>query len=515
MTCIWRLAVLLILGGFTSPVHAGEVTLERVQASIPELNRFAEQIQTKTGVPGIGIAVVFQDRVVHVAGHGIRELGTQDRVGPDTVFQLASVSKPVATTVLAALVGDGVIGWDDRLIDHDPGFRMYDPWVTREVTFRDMLCHRSGLPDHAGDHLEDIGYDRAAVLFRLRYEKPASSFRSTHAYTNFGFTEAGVAGAIAAKMNWEDLAANKLFQPLGMTSSSFRYADYAAAKDRAKLHVRIDGKWIAKYSRQPDAQSPAGGASSTPRDMANWLRLQLNDGKFNGKPVIAAKALGETHLPQIISHAPANPSTERTSFYGLGWNVGYDDAGRVRLSHSGAFGLGAGTCVMMLPGEGLGIVVMTNGMPIGVAEAVCATFFDLVMNGKIDKDWLAVMKPAFDALLAPEYGTTVDYTKPVEKPTPALPSAAYVGVYRNEYFGDLEVAEKGGALELRLGPKLNAYDLKHYDRDVFIYQPEGENAAGPSGVTFLVGPDRKAMRVLIENLNKHGQGTFTREVMMK
>src|SRR5262249_32104437 len=158
--------------------------------------------------------------------YGVREVGTQDRVGPDTVFQLASVSKPLATTVLAALAGEGIIGWDDLLIDHDPGFRMYDPWVTREVTFRDMLFHRSGLADHAGGLLEDIGYGREEVLFRLRYEKPASSFRSTHAYTNFGFTESGVAGAMAAKTNWEDLAAKKLFEPLGMTSSSYRYADF-------------------------------------------------------------------------------------------------------------------------------------------------------------------------------------------------------------------------------------------------------------------------------------------------
>lgn len=506
---------LLLLGVFVSSASAADVTAARVQASIPELDRFAEQVLQKTGVPGMGVAVVYKDRIVHVKGYGVRDAGTQDRVGPGTVFQIASLSKPLATTVLAAIVGEGIIGWDDRLIDHDPGFRMYDPWVTREVTFRDMLCHRSGLPDHAGDHLEDIGYDRAEVLLRLRYEKPASSFRSTHAYTNFGFTEAGVAGAMAAKSTWEDLAAKKLFQPLGMASSSFRHADYASAKDRAKLHVRIDGKWAAKWSREPDAQSPAGGASSTPRDMAQWLRVQLNAGTFDGKQVIAAKALGETHVPQIITHAPANPAVERAGFYGLGWNVGYDDAGRVRLSHSGAFSLGAATCVMMLPGEGLGIVVLTNGMPIGVPEAVCATYLDLVLNGKIEKDWVAAMKPLFDSLMAPDYGTTVDYTKPVAKPAPALTNGAYVGSFTNDYFGELEVVEKDGALMLLLGPKKTPYALKHYDRDVFTYQPPGENAYGRSGVTFLVGADGKALRVLVENLDKNGQGTFTRRIAKK
>jgi CubicO group peptidase (beta-lactamase class C family) len=488
---------------------AADVTPQGVEAVLPELDRLVEQTLKKTGVPGLAIAVVCKERVIHLKGFGVRQAGTDERVDADTVFQLASVSKAMASTVLAALVGERLMGWDDRVIDHNPGFRLSDPFVTREVTLRDLLCHRSGLPDHGGDLLEDLGYGRAEVLRRLRLERLASSFRSRFAYTNFGYTEAAVAGARAAGSAWEDLAAEKLFGPLGMRSSSFRFADYAAAENRARLHVRAGGAWVARYTRQPDAQSPAGGASSTARDLSRWLRLHLLGGKFDGKQLIAAGALAETHRPQVISHPPGDPRTDRAGFYGLGWNVGYDD-GRVRLGHSGGFGLGAATAVSLLPAEGLGIAVLTNAAPVGVPEAVSASFFDLVLKGKVEKDWLEVFRPAFAALARPAYGTATDYTKPPAPKSPPLPSEAYLGTYRNDYFGDLEVVRRDGALLLRIGPGKKTFALWHWDRDVFAYQPEGEMAGGPSGVTFWIGPGRRATRVVVEDLDIHGQGTFTR-----
>lgn len=162
----------------TQAQPGGGGTEQKVAAALPELDRFAGQLLKKTGVPGMAVAVVHKGQVVHLKGYDVREVGQAAPIDADTVFQLASVSKPLAATVLAALVGERVIDWDDRVIDHDPGFRLLDPWVTRELTLRDLLCHRSGLADHAGDLLEDVGFDRAEVLHRLRFYKPASSFRS-------------------------------------------------------------------------------------------------------------------------------------------------------------------------------------------------------------------------------------------------------------------------------------------------------------------------------------------------
>src|SRR6516164_63669 len=172
-----------------------QITEQTVRTALPALDKLVGQALQKTGIPGVAIAVVYKDRAIYQKGFGARETGKSERVDADTVFQLASVSKPIASTVVAALVGEKVVSWDDPITLHDPGFQMYDPWVTREVTLRDMFAHRSGLPDHAGDRLEDLGYDRKAILSRLRYQKPSSSFRSHYAYTNFGFAEAAVAAA--------------------------------------------------------------------------------------------------------------------------------------------------------------------------------------------------------------------------------------------------------------------------------------------------------------------------------
>ena len=474
------------------------------------LDRIVADSMRRTGVPGMAVGVVHKDAVVYLKGFGVREAGAPAAVGPDTVFQLASLSKPIASTVVAALVGDNRVAWDDPIVMHDPAFAMREPWVTSQVTLRDMFCHRSGLPDHAGDKVEDLGFDRAEVLHRLRYQRPASSFRSEYAYTNFGLTAAAVAAAMASGKSWEDLSAERLYGRLGMANTSSRFADFVGSANHARGHVRQDGVWVAKYVRDADAQSPAGGASSSARDMARWLRLQLGRGSVDGNEIVAAKALDETHRPQIVSNPPANPMIDRAGFYGLGWNVSYDAQGRVLWGHSGGFNLGAGTCVNVLPGEDLAVIALTNGAPVALAEAVCRSALDIMLTGAVEKDWLALFGRLMEKAMAPDYGTEIDYTKPPAAPSPALPAAAYIGSYRSDLFGDARVTATGSALTLALGPKQAAFPLRHFSRDVFTYQPDGENAAGLSAVTFTVGAGQTATGVTIENLDVNGQGDFVR-----
>jgi CubicO group peptidase (beta-lactamase class C family) len=488
---------------------------ERIEAALAALDDLVRDTLQQTGVPGLSLAVVHGERIVALKGFGVRQAGKGEAVDDDTVFQLASVSKPIAATVVAALAGDGKVAWDDPIVRHDPEFAMPDAWVTREITLRDMFCHRSGLPPHAGDTLEDIGYGRREVLHRLRYVKPATSFRSRYGYTNFGLTAAAVAAAKAGGTSWEELSAERLYRPLGMGSTSSRFADFKAAPNRAVGHVQQDGQWVAKYTRDPDAQSPAGGVSSSARDLAQWLRLQLGRGKVDGREIVKAAALDETHRPQIVKTPAANPMTERSSFSGLGWDIGTDEQGSIRWSHSGGFNLGAATCVNVLPAAQLGIVVLTNTAPIGVPEAICRSFLDLATIGKVERDWLALFGEAMAAAMAPDYGTAIDYAKPPLRPTDkgrtdALAADAYAGNYHSELYGRIAVARIDRGLALRLGPRQQPYALRHFDRDVFTYQPVGENAFGPSAVTFQVGAAGAATAVTIENLDTTGQGRFER-----
>lgn len=489
------------------------VTREQVESVLPQLEQYVKEAMHRTGVPGIAVTVVFHDEVLYLKGFGVRKAGENQPVDADTVFQLASLSKPIASTIVAGVVGDKVVSWDDPIIKHDPGFQMDNPYVTQEVTLRDMFSHRSGLPDHAGDLLEDLGFDRATTLYRLRYLPTYDNFRSVYAYTNFGLTEGAVAAAKASGKAWEYLAEQRLYQRLGMNHTSSRFADYESASNRALLHVEENGKWVAKYTRDPDTESPAGGVSSTVRDLAKWMRLQLGNGVYAGEQVIDADALAETHRPQIIRvpPPPANPATDRAGLYGLGWNVDYNQQEGIQLGHSGAFNLGAATNVRLLPSEQLGIIALTNGHPIGVPEAIGRAFFDLVLYGKVQQDWIKLYGQLFAIVNQPPYGTTIDYTKPPAHPTPALPFTAYVGTYFNDFFGEIGVETKNGGLVLELGPNKEAFAMGHYDGNIFYYQPAGENAYGLSGVTFTIGGGKKATSVLVENLNVASPGTFIRK----
>jgi CubicO group peptidase (beta-lactamase class C family) len=484
------------------------VTSEQVTHAVQELEKLAKKQIQENGLPGLAIAVVFQDEVVYAKGFGVRDTSAKVPVDADTVFQLASLSKPIGSTVVAELVGEGKITWDSKLSALDPTFAMFDPWVTREITVRDMYAHRSGLPEHAGDLLEDLGFTRAEILHRLRYQHPASSFRSHYAYTNFGMTEGGIAAAKAYGLEWEDASSQKLYSPLGMTSTSSRYADFMRRRNKALGHVLVDGKWVQKFKRDPDAQSPAGGVSSSVNDMAKWLQLQLANGKFDGKQIVDEKALAETHHPHMLTGF--NPFTQMPTFYGLGWNVSYDPEGRLRLNHSGAFDLGAATYVHLVPDEQLGIVVLTNAYPLGIAEALGTIFLDTALYGKPTQDWLVVFKQVFSSPAATGTVLGFDYSKPPGSPAPALKNDAYVGRYTNDYFGDISIAEKDGGLAIVQGPKNKTFPMKHYDRDTFTYETEGENAVGRSGITFTIGPDGKTATVLVENLNVRGEGIFKR-----
>jgi CubicO group peptidase (beta-lactamase class C family) len=484
------------------------VSSDQVTQAVQELEKVAQKQIQENVVPGIAIAVVFQDKAVYAKGFGVRDVNTRQPIDADTVFQLASVSKSIASTVVAELVGEGKITWDSKLSVLDPTFEMFDPWVTREITVRDMYAHRSGLPAHAGDLLEDLGFTRAEILYRLRYQHPESSFRSHYAYTNFGITEGGTAAARAYGLEWEAAANEKLYKPLGMTSASSRYVDFVARSNKALGHVLLNGKWVQKFKRDPDAQSPAGGVSSSVNDVAKWMRLQLANGKFDGKQIVDEKALLETHHPNMLTGF--SPFTGLPSFYGLGWNVSYDEQGRLHLNHSGAFALGAATYVGLVPVEQLGIVVLTNAYPIGIAEALGTTFLDAALYGKPSQDWFSIFKQAFSNPAAVGTVLGFDYSKPPASPAPALKNGAYVGRYTNDYFGEISIIEKDGRLAIVEGPKNKTFPMRHYDRDTFTYETEGENAVGRSGVIFTIGPDGKAIQVVVENLDVRGEGTFKR-----
>jgi CubicO group peptidase (beta-lactamase class C family) len=473
----------------------------QIDAAVARVDGLAQALIVSSGIPGMAVAVVVNGKVVFAKGYGVRRVTSADQVDADTVFQLASMSKSIGATVVAHQVSKGIIGWDTPLQRSMPAFALKDPYVSSHVTIGDMYAHRSGLPDHAGDLLEDIGYDRAQILERLRY-LPLTQFRTQYAYTNFGMTAGAQAVAMASGVEWADLSETVLYQPLGMTSTSSRYADFAARHNRATPHVKAaEGYRVTPSQRLPDAQSPAGGVSSSVNDVARWMAMVLAEGCAGTAALVNRDALQAAISPQIVSAPPATPQA-RAGFYGYGVNVSDSAAGRVVLSHSGAFTLGAATAFTLLPSTGVGIVTLTNAQPVGVPETLNAMFADLVQFGRVTQDWQGLYAGAFAHMISPE-GTLVGKARP-SAPVSARALSEYAGSYDNVFYGEATVAVEGHALVLLLGPAKIRLPLSHWSGDVFVFTPPGESQSegSISKATFHNGS------LTVEYLDDEQLGTF-------
>ena len=488
---------------------ADPIPEERLAGALTELEAMAAKSVAEGDVPGLAIAVVRDDKVVFLKGFGAREAGKPEGVDTDTVFQLASFSKPISSTVVAAMVGKHLVDWDSRIAEIAPDYQLQGAYPSQQVTVRDLFAHRSGLPGSSGNDLEDIGFDRETIMHRLALVPPSSSFRAGYSYSNAGITMGALAAARPSGLDWETAAEEFLFKPLGMASTSYRYADFAGRANAARLHVRVDGAWTALVKRDADPQAPAGGASSSVRDLAEWARLELGGGVHDGERLIPAEALAETHQP-VMARGP-DPASGDPSFYGLGWAIEYTPHG-VKWGHAGAFSQGARTLVSLFPDQGLGIIVLSNAFPTGVPEGLADSFFDLVFEGRVAEDHFARWNALYDGLFGPEIEAAKRaFAERPEPATLARPAEDYVGTYANDYVGTATVSGTDGSLTLVLGPEGRArYPLTHFDRDVFIDYPTPEMPDVPDLVRFTLGPDGAAESITIESLDANGLGTLRR-----
>lgn len=499
-----------VLAGLCGTALAQPVPRPAVEAALPRIEAMARDMVATGGVPGLAIAIVHDDALVYLHGFGLRKVGSPETVDGDTVFQIASMSKPLSATVVARLVGQRVLAWDSRIAELDPSFALHDPYVTTEVTVRDLFNHRSGLPGSAGNDLEAIGFDRPTVMHRLRLVPPSSSFRAGYSYSNAGLTAGALAAVRPTGKDWETVAEEQLFTPLGMASTSYRDAVFHSRSNAAALHVRAEGgRWSAGLTRDAAPQAPAGGASSSARDLAVWMRLILGRGELAGQKLIDRDALAATHAP--LMYRGRNPVTGATSFYGLGWNVEFGPHG-LAWGHAGAFSMGVRTLVSLLPERRLGIVVLANAFPTGVPEAIADSFFDLVLLDRVAQDYVTPWNALYESLFGPAVAAVkAMYASPPRPATPALPASAYVGRYANTYAGEATVSESGGVLTLALGPNgAMRFPLRHFDRDLFLYFPSAEMPDVPAALRFAVGPDGRATALTAESLDENGLGTLAR-----
>jgi len=472
--------------------------LAAVCAAQDRIDQVVERARREFEIPGMAVAVVKDGKVVLAKGYGVRKIGNSAPVTAQSLFRIASNSKAFTTAALAILVDEGKLGWDDRVVDRLPAFQMYDPYVTREMTVRDLVTHRSGLGLGAGDLMfwpsTDLTPDE--IVRRIRFLKPATSFRSRYAYDNVLYLVPGQLIRAATGKPWEEFMRERILGPVGMPRTTVDSQALMRDADVATPHSRADGKLVA-LALADHVLSPAGSVISSVSDLAKWVIVQLGRGRLaDGRRLFSEAQSKEMWSPQTIlpiADLPAGaPAALRPNFsaYGLGWML-RDYRGRKMVYHTGALA-GYVSRVTMVPDLDLGIVVLTNQEDAGAHGAVTWTILDQYL-GAPETDWVAAFREM-------ERVETAEGEAEARKAAgtrnansrPSLPPAAYAGRYRDAWYGDVTIEERGGKLGISFShTKELAGDLEHWQYDTFVARWRDRTLAADAYVTFWLRPDGK------------------------
>jgi CubicO group peptidase (beta-lactamase class C family) len=442
-----------------------------------------EAVLKASETPGATSALVDNGEVTLARGYGVRKLGDPAAVGADTLFQIGSTTKAFTATALALLVEEGKIGWDDRVIDHLPGFRMYDPWVTREITIRDLLVHRSGLGRGQGDlmFVPSTDISRADLVRRIRFLKPATSFRSGFAYDNVLYAVAGQVVEAVSGQTWEDFVEARIFAPLGMKSSVTNDVDRLSRKNRAFPHGRLgelrgvgpqetfDEKRVALGANV----GPAGAIAAGANDLARWVAVQLASGQLpaTGKRFFSAENAREMWQPVVpVPVTPFPPAladaVPQFRGYALGWMV-QDYRGHKVIQHGGGT-LGFRAVVALIPGKNTGFAIAVNAEDNEVVPGLQYELLDHYL-GLPGHDWPKAFKDFFAE--RNEAGLEAQRAAVSARPAsrPSLPLAGYAGNYADPWYGPIAITESGGTLtiDFRQTPGMVAM-LEHWAYDTFV-----------------------------------------------
>jgi CubicO group peptidase (beta-lactamase class C family) len=455
----WRFAVALVCA-VPLLAAASDDPLAGLDAAI-------ESARRQWHAPGLAVAIVKDDQVVYLRGFGSKHLGRNDAVDPHTLFTLASTTKAFTALALGLLVDDGKLHWDDPVLRYIPEFRVADPYVTREVTIRDLLVHRTGVEET--DILWVRGFDTHTSLEHLQYAKQASSLRSTWAYNNMMYVVAAEVVARIAGMSFQEFVRRRIFEPLGMSDSLFTGPQLARQANVTGAHMIEQGvaRAIEPYM-SPDPLGAAGIQSSA-ADMAQWLRMLLAKGTFAGRAVVKPETVGEALQPQMllasIGYPAARQSNPHFYAYGLGWFL-QDYKGRLLAMHTGSL-YGANALAAIVPEERLGLVILINAGPVEFRHAFMYDVVDRFLDSR-GKDWNADLLQLYGGLQDEENARRAAalLARPA-KTRPSLPLADYAGTYSDPLVGETQIElGRTGTLTLAMQPGAT-FNLTHWSYDSF------------------------------------------------
>jgi len=441
----------------------------------PDLDSYVANSMKTFEVPGMGVAIVKDGKVLTAKGYGVRKLGDPTPVDEFTMFAIGSNTKAFTTAALATLVDEGKLSWDDPVYQRLPGFVMYDPYVSHEMTIRDLLTHRSGMGLGEGDLLfwPRSTYTRDQIIYKLRFMKPHSSFRSHYAYDNLLYMTAGQIIPAVTGISWDDYIRQRIFTPLGMNHSNVSNGAYKPGDNYSFPHSRVDGKLQVIPFGDLDNVGPAGSINSSAADMAKWAQLQLNRGKFVDREgrLFTEQRSRDMWTPQTIlptGDPPAPLAGLKTNFadYALGWGL-RDYHGHKLVGHTGGVG-GFVSRVMLVPEENLGVVILTNAEEDGAFDAILYHVLDYYLHLP-PSDWIANYKKLEDD----EEKDAAETMKKAEgaraaNSAPSLPLEKYVGTYNDAWYGPITIRHEGAGLTISFDHTPGMIgDLQHWQYDTF------------------------------------------------
>jgi len=451
------------LAGAPAAGAAGEAPASRIR----DLDAWIAKSVADWKVPGLSVAVVKDGEVVFSRGYGVRELGRPEPVSSRTLFAVGSTTKAMTSALAGLLVDEGRLRWDDPVIRHLPGFLLSDPYLTREVTLRDLLTHRAGMPNT--DFLwYRVEPEPGEVLRRFAFARPETSLRSHFTYQNVMYHAAGELLAAAGGKPWAELVKERIFGPLGMNDSVPTAAGLAGRVDVARPHFERDGRVETIRLASVDAIPSAGAVWSSADDMARWLAFLLAGGRQGGQTLLSEAALDELFRPQMLVRDGFYPTARLTrphwTSYGLGWfQQDYD--GRALDFHTGSIDGMVAICGLVRD-EKLGVVVLANLDHAELRHAIMLRVLDAFGRGA-RRDWSAELLALYSGLRAEAKAKRAELEKArVPGTRPSLAAAAFAGSYSDPLYGSVTLTGAGDTLTLAASPELRGR-LEHWNYDTF------------------------------------------------
>src|SRR5665647_1661701 len=492
------LALLLVISAYSQPITS------------PEIDSLVERTMKVFNVPGIAVAVVKDDKVIHMKGYGVSSIATGKKTDENTLFAIASNSKAFTSAALGILVDEGKITWNTKVIDIIPEFRLYDSYVTEDFNIKDLLTHRSGMGLGAGDLMmwpDSASFTRDNIIHNLRFLKQTSPFRTKYDYDNLLYIVAGVVIERVSGITWEEFIEERIMKPLGMTMSA---ASINRLKDRSNIidaHVPVNGVLQVVAKHTSDVHNPAGGIFSSVADMSKWVIMQMNNGKYGKdleKKIFSEEVHNEMWTPQTIIPVRGR-TTYNTHFsgYGLGWGLS-DVSGYLQASHTGGL-MGIVTQVTLIPELKLGIIVFTNQQEGAAFTAITNTIKDSYFGIKgfdrvKDLHERVLRNQADGKKVTDEILSLID--SQIKKGTTNRNPDEYAGTYTDKWFGDITITAVNGKLRFRSvnSPKLRG-DMLYYTGNTYIVKWDDRTLDADAFAVFALDTDGKPSSITMKAIS--------------